>query len=107
MLWCCRTEAAGRRKPCTGLTDPAARFACATCTLCSACCTTLQERAKARPFVDRAVPPSTGEGEFGVVHKAMWYGTVVAAKVLKNTSEIALGDFRSEIEVLRKVGLGK
>ena len=45
----------------------------------------------------------TGEGEFGVVHKAIWYGTVVAAKILKNTSDIALGDFRAEIEVLRKV----
>lgn len=44
-----------------------------------------------------------GEGEFGLVHKATWYGTVVAAKILKNTSDIALGDFRSEIEVLRKV----
>ena len=38
------------------------------------------------------------------MHKATWYGTVVAAKVLKNTSDIALGDFRAEIEVLRKVG---
>lgn len=38
-----------------------------------------------------------------MVHKATWYGTVVAAKILKNTSEIALGDFRAEIEVLRKV----
>lgn len=45
-----------------------------------------------------------GEGEFGVVHKATWYGTIVAAKILKNTSDIALGDFRAEIEVLRKVG---
>jgi hypothetical protein len=46
---------------------------------------------------------TAGEGEFGVVHKAIWYGTVVAAKILKNTSDIALGDFRAEIEVLRKV----
>ena len=38
-----------------------------------------------------------------MVHKATWYGTVVAAKILKNTSDIALGDFRAEIEVLRKV----
>lgn len=44
-----------------------------------------------------------GEGEFGVVHKAKWYGTFVAAKVLKGSSEIALGDFRSEIEILRRV----
>ena len=44
-----------------------------------------------------------GEGEFGIVYKAMWHGTAVAAKILKNASAIALGDFRSEIEVLRKV----
>ena len=44
-----------------------------------------------------------GEGEFGVVHKALWNGTQVAAKILKGSSAIALGDFRSEIEVLRKV----
>lgn len=50
-----------------------------------------------------AVTDLAGEGEFGVVHKAIWYGTVVAAKILKNTSDIALGDFRAEIEVLRKV----
>ena len=37
------------------------------------------------------------------MYKAMWHGTAVAAKILKNTSAIALGDFRSEIEVLRKV----
>lgn len=44
-----------------------------------------------------------GEGEFGIVHKAMWHGTLVAAKILKVSSAIALGDFRSELEVLRKV----
>lgn len=53
-----------------------------------------------------AVTTVAGEGEFGVVHKAIWYGTVVAAKILKNTSDIALGDFRAEIEVLRKVCAG-
>jgi len=37
------------------------------------------------------------------VHKAMWCGTLVAAKILKSSSSIALGDFRSEIEVLRRV----
>ena len=47
------------------------------------------------------MPP--GEGEFGIVHKAMWCGTLVAAKILKTSSSIALGDFRSEIEVLRRV----
>lgn len=46
---------------------------------------------------------SAGEGEFGIVHKAMWHGTLVAAKILKVSNAIALGDFRSELEVLRKV----
>lgn len=31
------------------------------------------------------------------------YGTVVAAKILKGSSDIALGDFRGEIEILRRV----
>lgn len=44
-----------------------------------------------------------GEGEFGVVHKARWFGTLVAAKILKGSSEIALGDFRGEIDILRRV----
>jgi hypothetical protein len=44
-----------------------------------------------------------GEGEFGVVHKARWFGTLVAAKILKASNEIALGDFRGEIEILRRV----
>ena len=44
-----------------------------------------------------------GEGEFGVVHKAIWNGTLVAVKTLKQSSEIALADFRSEIDTLRKV----
>ena len=44
-----------------------------------------------------------GEGEFGVVHKARWFGTLVAAKILKSSNEIALGDFRGEIEILRRV----
>lgn len=46
---------------------------------------------------------AAGEGEFGIVHKAMWHGTFVAAKILKVSNAIALGDFRSELEVLRKV----
>ncbi|KFM24164.1 Dual specificity protein kinase splA [Auxenochlorella protothecoides] len=44
-----------------------------------------------------------GEGEFGVVHRAKWFGTVVAAKVLKASSEIAVNDFRAEIEILQRV----
>ena len=31
------------------------------------------------------------------------YGTLVAAKILKGSSDIALGDFRGEIEILRRV----
>ena len=45
----------------------------------------------------------TGEGEFGVVHKALWHNTLVAAKIIKDSSAIALGDFRAELDVLRRV----
>ena len=58
------------------------------------------ERPALRPSIESA---HSGEGEFGIVHKAMWCGTLVAAKILKTSSSIALGDFRSEIEVLRRV----
>ncbi len=51
----------------------------------------------------KVVRRRAGEGEFGIVHKATWCGTLVAAKILKTSSSIALGDFRSEIEVLRRV----
>mmetsp|Transcript_5414 Transcript_5414/g.13711 ORF Transcript_5414/g.13711 Transcript_5414/m.13711 type:complete len:318 (-) Transcript_5414:513-1466(-) len=44
-----------------------------------------------------------GEGEFGVVHKAYFHGTEVAVKVLKVSTGIALGDFRTEIATLRQV----
>lgn len=44
-----------------------------------------------------------GEGEFGIVHMAKWHGTLVAAKIIKDSSAIALGDFRSELDVLRRV----
>ena len=45
----------------------------------------------------------TGEGEFGIVHKAKWHNTLVAAKIIKDSSSIALGDFRAELDVLRRV----
>ncbi|MEW5299675.1 MAG: hypothetical protein WDW36_002666 [Sanguina aurantia] len=44
-----------------------------------------------------------GEGEFGVVHKASWNGTIVAVKILKETGTVAVGDFRTELNVLQKV----
>ncbi|KAK9810142.1 hypothetical protein WJX72_005510 [[Myrmecia] bisecta] len=52
---------------------------------------------------DLIIQDKLGEGEFGIVHKASWHGTAVAAKILKASNDIALGDFRSELEVLRKV----
>lgn len=36
-----------------------------------------------------------GEGEFGTVHKAKWYGTIVAVKILRRSDAVAVGDFRS------------
>jgi Protein kinase domain len=44
-----------------------------------------------------------GSGEFGEVYRAKWHGSYVAAKVLKRSDEIALGDFRTEIAILRKI----
>lgn len=43
-----------------------------------------------------------GEGEFGVVWKALWNGTTVAVKQLKETSQVALGDFKTELNTLMK-----
>uniref|UniRef100_A0A7S0UV82 Protein kinase domain-containing protein n=1 Tax=Polytomella parva TaxID=51329 RepID=A0A7S0UV82_9CHLO len=43
-----------------------------------------------------------GSGEFGDVFKAKYHGSYVAAKLLKRSDEIALGDFRTEIAILRK-----
>jgi hypothetical protein len=37
------------------------------------------------------------------VYKARWHGSYVAAKILKRSDEIALGDFRTEIAILRKI----
>ena len=45
----------------------------------------------------------TGEGEFGIVHKAVWHGTTVAVKTLKTSSQLAVGDFRSEVELLQRI----
>eukprot|EP00798_Chlamydomonas_sp_ICE-L_P018139 gene18139-24579_t len=43
-----------------------------------------------------------GSGEFGEVFRCKWHGSYVAAKVLKRCDRIALGDFRTEISILRK-----
>lgn len=40
-----------------------------------------------------------GSGEFGDVYRAKWHGSFVAAKILKRSDEIALGDFRTEASV--------
>jgi hypothetical protein len=47
-----------------------------------------------------------GEGEFGVVYKAKYLGTIVAVKVLKNNDAVALGDFRwaGKVVVVARVG---
>ena len=40
---------------------------------------------------------TAGSGEFGDVYRAKWHGSFVAAKILKRSDEIALGDFRTEV----------
>eukprot|EP00798_Chlamydomonas_sp_ICE-L_P023673 gene23673-9209_t len=52
---------------------------------------------------DLTLMEKIGEGEFGIVHKALWHGTTVAVKILKETGAVALGDFRTELNVLQKV----
>ena len=42
---------------------------------------------------------AAGSGEFGDVYRAKWHGSFVAAKILKRSDEIALGDFRTEVRV--------
>ncbi|KAI8477395.1 MAG: protein kinase [Monoraphidium minutum] len=44
-----------------------------------------------------------GEGEFGIVYRATYLGTPVAVKVLKDNNAVALGDFRTELNVLQKL----
>jgi len=43
-----------------------------------------------------------GEGEFGEVHMGRWNGTLVAVKVLHKSDEVAMGDFRTERNVLMR-----
>jgi len=43
-----------------------------------------------------------GEGEFGEVHMGRWNGTLVAVKVLHKSDEVAMGDFRTELNVLMR-----
>ena len=44
---------------------------------------------------------TAGSGEFGDVYRAKWHGSFVAAKILKRSDEIALGDFRTEVHFLQ------
>ncbi|KAI8473279.1 MAG: protein kinase [Monoraphidium minutum] len=44
-----------------------------------------------------------GEGEFGIVYRATYLGTPVAVKVLKDNNAVAIGDFRTELNVLQKL----
>lgn len=37
------------------------------------------------------------------MHKARWHGTIVAVKILKDIGHMAIGDFRTELNVLQKV----
>lgn len=50
-----------------------------------------------------AIMRPAGETDNFYVHKAMWHGTLVAAKILKDSAAITLGDFRAEVAVLYRV----
>jgi len=52
---------------------------------------------------DLRVLEKLGQGEFGTVFKAKLRGSFVAVKVLNSSDSIALGDFRTEIGILRRV----
>ncbi|CAK0787626.1 hypothetical protein CVIRNUC_010848 [Coccomyxa viridis] len=52
---------------------------------------------------DLQLMEKVGEGEFGTVHRAKWYGTVVAVKILRRSDAVAVGDFRTELNVMQKV----
>eukprot|EP00192_Tetraselmis_astigmatica_P011618 CAMPEP_0117674136 /NCGR_PEP_ID=MMETSP0804-20121206/14867_1 /TAXON_ID=1074897 /ORGANISM="Tetraselmis astigmatica, Strain CCMP880" /LENGTH=365 /DNA_ID=CAMNT_0005482965 /DNA_START=424 /DNA_END=1518 /DNA_ORIENTATION=+ len=52
---------------------------------------------------DLCLHEKLGEGEFGIVHRASFHGTDVAVKILKTSTDIAIGDFRTEISTLRQV----
>mmetsp|Transcript_19352 Transcript_19352/g.48749 ORF Transcript_19352/g.48749 Transcript_19352/m.48749 type:complete len:494 (+) Transcript_19352:173-1654(+) len=43
-----------------------------------------------------------GRGEFGTVYSARWHNTLVAVKVLKSTSKLAVEELKSELNALRK-----
>lgn len=43
---------------------------------------------------DLQILEKVGEGEFGTVHRAKWYGTIVAVKILRRSDAVAVGDFR-------------
>lgn len=44
-----------------------------------------------------------GEGSFGTVFRGRYRGTIVAVKVLNQETDVALGDFRTEIGTLKKI----
>lgn len=52
---------------------------------------------------DLDIRQKLGEGEFGTVHLAFWHGTVVAVKILRKSDDVALGDFKTELNILMKV----
>jgi serine/threonine protein kinase len=54
---------------------------------------------------DLDIREKLGEGEFGTVHLAYWHGTMVAVKILRKSDEVAMGDFKTELNILMKVSI--
>lgn len=92
-----------------GLLGGLARVLAAAAPECAGICCLWQVRSLlallAVPFPNSMPLPDPSASPFTVTPppRTARFGTVVAAKVLKASSEIAVNDFRAEIEILQRV----
>ncbi|KAK9845573.1 hypothetical protein WJX84_005756 [Apatococcus fuscideae] len=52
---------------------------------------------------DIEVKEAVGSGEFGTVHRALWFSSTVAVKVVRSMDHTSLADFRAELHMLQKL----